>query len=300
MSYVFGDYKPVMGVPVGGMDPYDPVNNPYGLQQVESQPPPPPIQMQGSGLPSLGDPGPYGFTPQPTGGPEQLAGLMAMQQAQFGPILAGPPATDTGTGTGTGTDTTEETIVEPDDVEDPPTTPVDVTEPVYTDPTLEPYYDQEAVQNLINDYINNNSQNIIEDWMRNNPEGIGSLDLGQYGIYDDYYNQDQMGASNTAFLQDYLANNPTDYSNYYNQDQMDASNTAFLQNYLANNPTDYSNYYNQDQMDASNTAFLQNYLANNPTDYSGYYDQAYIDNLLQGINGLRTPNPGARTPLIQE
>ena len=272
MSYVFGDYKPVMGVPVGGMDPYDPVTNPYGLQQVESQPPPPPIQMQGAGLPSLGDPGPYGFTPQPTGGADQLAGLMAMQQAQFGPILAGPPTTDTGTGTGTGTDTTEETIVEPDDVEDPPTTPVDVIEPVYTDPNLDPYYDQETIQSLINDYINNNSQNIIEDWMRNNPEGIGSLDLGQYGIYDDYYNQDQMGASNTAFLQDYLANNPTDYSNYYNQDQMDASNTAFL----------------------------QNYLVNNPTDYSGYYDQAYVNNLLQGINGLRTPNPGARMPLIQE
>ena len=298
MSYVFGDYQPVMGVPVGGMDPYDPVTNPYGLQKAESQPPPPPIQMQGSGLPSLGDPGPYGFTPQPTGGPEQLAGLMAMQQAQFGPILAGPPATDTGTGTGT--DTTEEPIVEPDDVEDPPATPVDITEPVYTDPTLEPYYDQEAIQNLINDYINNNSQNIIEDWMRNNPEGIGSLDLGQYGIYDDYYNQDQMDASNTAFLQDYLTNNPTDYSDYYNQDQMDASNTDFLQNYLANNPTDYSGYYNQDQMDASNTDFLQNYLANNPTDYSGYYNQAYIDNLLQGINGLQTPNPGARMPLIQE
>ena len=81
---------------------------------------------------------------------------------------------------------------------------------------------------------------------------------------------------------------------------MDASNTAFLQNYLVNNPTDYSGYYNQDQMDASNTAFLQNYLANNPTDYSGYYNQAYVNNLLQGINGLRTPNPGARMPLIQE
>ena len=26
MSYVFGDYQPVMGVPVGGMDPYDPIN----------------------------------------------------------------------------------------------------------------------------------------------------------------------------------------------------------------------------------------------------------------------------------
>jgi hypothetical protein len=271
MSYVFGDYKPVMGVPVGGMDPYDPVTNPYGLQQVESQPPPPPIQMQGAGLPSLGDPGPYGFTPQPTGGPEQLAGLMAMQQAQFGPILAGPPATDTGTGTGTGTDTTEETIVEPDDVEDPPTTPVDVIEPVYTDPNLDPYYDQEAIQSLINDYINNNSQNIIQDWMRNNPQGIGSLDLGQYGIYDDYYTQNDID----ELLKDY-----TD-----NRDLL---------------PADYSNYMLNTDVDK----LLENYTLTSdipPVDYSGYYDQDYIDNLLQGINGLPTFNPGVRMPrFVQE
>jgi len=293
MSYVFGDYRPVMGIPPGGMDPYDPVTNPYGLQKAESQPP---IQMQGSGLPSLGDPGPYGFTPQPTGGPEQLAGLMAMQQAQFGPILAGPPATDTGTGTGT--DTTEETIVEPDDVEDPPTTPVDVIEPVYTDPNLDPYYDQEAIQSLINDYINNNSQNIIEDWMRNNPEGIGSLDLGQYGIYDNYYTQDDIN----DLLEGYTANEniiPADYSNYV----LNTDVNKLLEDYTLTSDipaADYTGYYTQSDLDK----LLEDYTLTSDipaVDYSGYYDQAYIDNLLQGINGLQTPNPGARrSMLVQE
>ena len=276
MSYVFGDYKPVMGVPVGGMDPYDPVTNPYGLQQVESQPPPPPIQMQGAGLPSLGDPGPYGFTPQPTGGPEQLAGLMAMQQAQFGPILAGPPTTTTTTteaGTGTGTGTETKASVAEGTTETPSS---GVGETIYesfddVDPRLGEYYDKEAIQSLINDYINNNSQNIIQDWMRNNPQGIGSLDLGQYGIYDDYYTQNDID----ELLRDYTNNRdllPADYSNYMLNTDVD----KLLENYTLTSDIP-------------------------PVDYSGYYDQDYIDNLLQGINGLPTFNPGVRMPrFVQE
>ena len=76
---------------------------------------------------------------------------------------------------------------------------------------------------------------------------------------------------------------------------MDASNNDFLQNYLTNNPTDYSGYFTQDQMNADNAEFLANYQANNPQDYSGYYTQAQVDQMMQGINQLNTPNPGART-----
>ena len=286
MSYVFGDYRPVMGVPAGGMDPYDPVTNPYGIQKVESLPPPPPIQMQGAGLPSLGDPGPYGFTPQPTGGADQLAGLMAMQQAQFAPLLAGPPTTtDTGTGTGTETDTTTGVSTE---------TKADTETGTGTDETggggsgvLEPSYDAAAIQDLIDQYLLNNPQGF---------EGIGSLDLGQYGIYDDYYTQDDIN----ELLKDYTANEnilPADYSNYVLNTDVD----KLLEDYTLTSDipaADYTGYYTQSDLDK----LLEDYTLTSDipaVDYSGYYDQAYVDNLLQGINGLQTPNPGARKSMTE-
>ena len=314
MSYVFGDYRPVMGVPPGGMDPYDPVTNPYGLQKVESLPSPPQIQMQGSGLPSLGDPGPYGFTPQPTGGADQLAGLMAMQQAQFAPLLAGPPTTTTtttGTGTGTGTDTTTGVSTETKADTETGTTETGASGVGETSGSgvLDPSYDAEAIQKLINDYINNNPGSIIEDWMRNNPEGIGSLDLGQYGIYDDYYTQDDIN----DLLEGYTANEnilPADYPDYTANKDIQ----GLIDQYMLDNPVDYSNYTLTSDIPAADYSgyftqadidkLLEGYTKTSDipaVDYSGYYDQAYVDNLLQGINGLQTPNPGARrSMLIQE
>tara|TARA_R100001594_G_scaffold44078_1_gene76332 strand:- start:3358 stop:4260 length:903 start_codon:yes stop_codon:yes gene_type:complete len=300
MSYVFQeDLNPITGMPYGGMDPYDSITNPYGLHKVPplsqaGPPPPPPIQMQGAGLPSLGDPGPFGFTPQPTGGADQLAGLMAMQQAQFAPLLAGPPTTtttETGTGTGTGTGTTTTTKADTE-------TGTGGGGEYSGSEVLDPSYDAEAIQNLINEYIKNNPESIIQDWMRNNPEGIGSLDLGQYGVYDNYYTQDDIN----DLLEGYTANEniiPADYSNYV----LNTDVNKLLEDYTLTSEipaTDYTGYYTQSDIDK----LLEDYTltSNIPAvDYSGYYDQAYIDNLLQGINGLQTPNPGARrSMLVQE
>ena len=294
MSYVFqGGFNPITSMPPGGMDPYDPVTNPNGMgpvvqmQAPQYQMP----QMQGSGITGFGNPGQYGFTPQPTGGGQQLAGLMAMQQAQFAPLLQGQgyDATTTTTTTGGGDDTGGDDTGGDDtgggggdDSGGDDTT---------TTTTTGGGGGGESTTLINQDWIN---QYLLE-----HPEGFDNIDLSGIGFYNqeflDNYLQDYTPNENIQGLIDqWNLDNPyqTDYSGYYDQDQMDASNNDFLNNYLTNNPVDYSGYFTQDQMDADNADFLSNYQANNPVDYSGYFTQAQVDQMLSGIGGLNTDNPG--------
>ena len=321
MSYVFnnqqyGNYEKIpdtiTNAPGGPGDP-------NRMAQFQSQPYSGNVNMTGSGVTGIGDPGQYGFTPQPTGGGQQLAGLMSMQQAQFAPLLAGPQVSvDDGTGgagagdgtggagagDGTGGGTTDQ------------------TQGWWTD------YGYSNIQDAImsGGFTYNASTGVWSPTGGSGETSEGTGDGTGGGGESAGGGGSTGGETSTgvpsdediqALIDQYNLNNPyiQDYTGYtpdtdiqalidqYNLDNpMTQDYTGFTPNtdiqglidqYNLNNPVaqDLTGFTNNNDIQG----LIDQYNLNNPVaqDYTGYYDQAYVDNLLSGINGLNTPNPGA-------
>ena len=297
-----------MGVPVGGMQPYDETTNPYGLQEWSDPGPMPWGNYGGYDTPqqrgianaygpetAWGSPsntggigglasGPNSFVPTPTGGAQPMLDLLARQRETYLPMLAGLPTEETPPGT---PPVTPPPGTPPGDPPPgpPPGTPPPGTPPT-TPPTVPTYPGDGGVQDYIDQWLVDNPnyiQNYIDDQIGG---GIGGFDPSQYMTnqnFQDWFSNYQPESTdmsnymtNQAF-QDYMGNYQPDIdtSNYM-------TNQAF-QDYTRNNQPDFSNYVTNQQ--------FQDYMRNNQPDFSNYVTQGGLNTALQGLGSLNTANP---------
>ena len=311
-----------MGVPPGGMQPFDEDTNPYGLQQ----PPPSPMPWgnyggydtpQQRGIANMygpdvawgnagkaqpmvmppqfdmpGAPATQGFANTAYGSPSNIGGIggLASGPNSFVPTPTGgaQPMLDL---LARQRETYLPMLTGTPEDRTPPVTPPPGTPPGEpndpTDPNDPTYPGDGGVQDYIDQWLLDNP-NYIQDYIDNQiGGGIGGFDPSQYMTNQNFQDWFSNYQPETTDMSNYMTNPAfQDYMSNYQPDFSNYMSNQDFQDYMGNyqpESTDMSNYM-------TNQAF-QDYMRNNQPDFSNYVTQGGLNTALQGLGSLNTANP---------